>query len=346
MPVAQAMILARKFPASTGTLVKPGSIKLSGTKAPSSPGIVTPQFAPPVVAKYTTPIYGYPASVTGFSPQVDISPNSIPSSTESPIAYASTPSSTVLPPYSPSTTPKPDVIAPSTTPATVYIPSTTPSTVYIPSPSPPTEYIPSSTPPPAYVHSTTPSGIPFESSTRRYVTTTTQYSEETFRTGTLPASTPDFRRGPPQLYIPQPTPSTLPPPIQSNSLDYYSGAPQYEQYDETVANPYVFHNGPTYPIDKRGQAYTGQRDNNYDSQYKEYDGVSVTNDGFRYYIPRAYHEEENLPDNKKSGSFGYIDPFGIRRVVYYNASPEKGFQHRKNNRYVGFNATPYDPRPV
>lgn len=66
---------------------------------------------------------------------------------------------------------------------------------------------------------------------------------------------------------------------------------------------------------------------------------------FRYYIPRAYHEEETGPGDEKTGSFGYIDPFGIRRVIYYNAKPGEGFQHRKNNRYVGFRATPYDPNP-
>lgn len=76
-----------------------------------------------------------------------------------------------------------------------------------------------------------------------------------------------------------------------------------------------------------------------------YDGISVTRNGFRYYLPRQYHEEENSAGDERTGSFGYIDPFGIRRVIYYNASPGTGFVHRKNNRYVGFNATPYDPRP-
>ncbi|XP_065082720.1 uncharacterized protein LOC135705077 [Ochlerotatus camptorhynchus] len=93
---------------------------------------------------------------------------------------------------------------------------------------------------------------------------------------------------------------------------------------------------------------------NYQQQYHQstrrsdqtYDGVSVTNNGFRYYLPRQYHEEANSGSSTRDGSFGYIDPFGIRRVVYYNTGPGKGFVHRKNNRYVGFNATPYDPRPL
>lgn len=87
--------------------------------------------------------------------------------------------------------------------------------------------------------------------------------------------------------------------------------------------------------------------NGYDRQYPPYDGVSQTANGFQYYLPRHYHEEDSSADGeRRAGSFGYVDPFGIRRVVYYNASPEGGFVHRKNNRYVGFGATPYDPRPL
>ncbi|XP_036338146.1 uncharacterized protein LOC118747997 [Rhagoletis pomonella] len=78
------------------------------------------------------------------------------------------------------------------------------------------------------------------------------------------------------------------------------------------------------------------------SEPAEYDGVSATANGFRYFLPRQYHEEEQFGDDKRAGSFGYVDPFGIRRVVYYNASPGRGFVHRNNNRYVGLGATPYD----
>lgn len=69
--------------------------------------------------------------------------------------------------------------------------------------------------------------------------------------------------------------------------------------------------------------------------------------GFGYFLPRHYHEETYREANAmqtRDGSFGYIDPFGIRRVVYYHASPDGGFKVRKNNRYVGFNAKPYDSR--
>lgn len=68
--------------------------------------------------------------------------------------------------------------------------------------------------------------------------------------------------------------------------------------------------------------------------------------GFSYFLPRHYHEEtyNEANANNRDGSYGYIDPFGIRRVVYYHATPEGGFRVRKNNRYVGFNAKPYDSK--
>jgi hypothetical protein len=79
-------------------------------------------------------------------------------------------------------------------------------------------------------------------------------------------------------------------------------------------------------------------------KYQNYDGVGTTQNGFRYFLPRHYQEEATNNDETRDGSYGYIDPFGIRRVVYYNAG-KNGFVHRKNNRFVGFNSTPYDPRP-
>lgn len=79
--------------------------------------------------------------------------------------------------------------------------------------------------------------------------------------------------------------------------------------------------------------------------FPPYDGTHTTANGFQYYLRRQYHEEEREPDGNV-GSFGYIDPFGIRRVIYYKTDPYTGgFLHKKNNRYVGFNATPYDPIP-
>lgn len=287
-----------------------GEAMLAAKKATTSGGVrasTRPGYLPPK----TTSVYVPVTKTTHYpavSPFVEISPNSAPSTTELPPSAVYLPSTTELPPLVSTTRPPADVVV-SSTPPTVYIPSTTPNILY-------------------------------ESSTKTFVTTTTKTFTETHKRITDNGITiPD------QYYLPKPTVSTLPPPIQSNSLSYYSGSPQYEHYKDDQPNPYIFQNGPTYPIDKNGQTYTGQRNKIDDTDYKAYDGVSVTNDGFRYYIPRAYHEEQNLGNEEKSGSFGYIDPFGIRRVIYYNASPDKGFQHRKNNRYVGFDATPYDPRP-
>lgn len=82
------------------------------------------------------------------------------------------------------------------------------------------------------------------------------------------------------------------------------------------------------------------------ADFPPYDGTYTTANGFQYYLRRQYHEEEREPDGNNVGSFGYIDPFGIRRVIYYKTDPlTGGFLHKKNNRYVGFNATPYDPLP-
>ncbi|XP_025204292.1 uncharacterized protein LOC112601074 isoform X2 [Melanaphis sacchari] len=82
------------------------------------------------------------------------------------------------------------------------------------------------------------------------------------------------------------------------------------------------------------------------TEQAEYDGVSFVRNGFKYYLPRHYHEEQSDDaGDTRAGSFGYVDPFGIRRVVYYNTAPGTGFVHRKNNRYVGLDAEPYDPRP-
>ncbi|KAG5676372.1 hypothetical protein PVAND_006213 [Polypedilum vanderplanki] len=116
-------------------------------------------------------------------------------------------------------------------------------------------------------------------------------------------------------------------------------------YDRNTIETAESHLSPTYRDHQ-------QRENNvplFDrSKYQKtpyYDGVGVTANGFRYFLPRQYQEEvENKNEGSRDGSFGYIDPFGIRRVIYYNAG-KNGFIHRKNNRYVGFNSTPYDPRP-
>ncbi|KXJ71488.1 hypothetical protein RP20_CCG020463 [Aedes albopictus] len=111
--------------------------------------------------------------------------------------------------------------------------------------------------------------------------------------------------------------------------------------DNNLESQPTFNRDLLEPPPNYGQRYQPNRRSDH-----TYDGVSVTNNGFQYYLPRQYHEEANSGSSTREGSFGYIDPFGIRRVVYYNTGPGKGFVHRKNNRFVGFNSTPYDPRPL
>ncbi|XP_065362221.1 uncharacterized protein LOC135955788 [Calliphora vicina] len=105
---------------------------------------------------------------------------------------------------------------------------------------------------------------------------------------------------------------------------------------------------PLPPLYQRRRVPVQANNGDYAASYNapDYNDVTVARNGFRYVLPHQYHEEQQISDTKKAGSFGYVDPFGIRRVVYYNASPEKGFIHRNRNRYVGLGAQPYDePQP-
>lgn len=142
--------------------------------------------------------------------------------------------------------------------------------------------------------------------------------------------------------------SIIPPNYSNNFIDNVK--PLYQRpssrYDAPQSYQYYQPNTASTQSNRKYASSYNQVDSSESSiDPAGYDGVSVTNNGFRYFLPRQYHEEENSGSSNRAGSFGYIDPFGIRRVVYYNTSPEGGFVHRKNNRYVGFNATPYDPRP-
>ncbi|XP_035785448.1 mediator of RNA polymerase II transcription subunit 13-like [Anopheles albimanus] len=156
---------------------------------------------------------------------------------------------------------------------------------------------------------------------------------------TTPASTfshnPQEQQQQQQLHL-LPTSTRLD--SDSNLLDDYnrdlidSPVNRYDRYNSRYSN--------------RGSAGSTAIRRTDTAESHPYDGVAVTNDGFRYYLPRQYHEERNSASDTRDGSFGYIDPFGIRRVIYYNTDPQQGFVHRKNNRFVGFDATPYDPRPL
>ncbi|EEB15857.1 hypothetical protein Phum_PHUM392590 [Pediculus humanus corporis] len=142
------------------------------------------------------------------------------------------------------------------------------------------------------------------------------------------------------LFLKSTNPETLqvlapPPPI------YYTALPSNSR--EIRRNFITTDNVNNNNNNNRG--YVGN-DKEEEESPQPYDGISTVENGFRYFLPRHYHEETQRKDKEERvGSFGYIDPFGIRRVIYYNSSPGKGFVHKKNNRYVGFSATPYDPRP-
>jgi len=140
----------------------------------------------------------------------------------------------------------------------------------------------------------------------------------------------------------------------SQSPDSYR-RPQATYYRGPIAAADYHHRSPTRILEAPYDSSTGgssvkasyqspiSRSDSAD--FPPYDGVHDTANGFQYYLRRHYHEEERGADGNV-GSFGYIDPFGIRRVIYYKTDPfTGGFLHKKNNRYVGFNATPYDPLP-
>ncbi|CAD6234654.1 GSCOCG00002037001-RA-CDS [Cotesia congregata] len=115
------------------------------------------------------------------------------------------------------------------------------------------------------------------------------------------------------------------------------------QTKETTS-PVYYTLPPANPRTRQARLSQGISSTPEEYEFPQYDGTHTTADGFQYYLKTHYHEEEQQPD-KSVGSFGYVDPFGIRRVVYYKADGQNGFVHKKNNRYVGFDATPYDPVP-
>ncbi|XP_028032376.1 uncharacterized protein LOC114244690 [Bombyx mandarina] len=137
-----------------------------------------------------------------------------------------------------------------------------------------------------------------------------------------------------------PNPYAYEPP-NTNSLDDGYYASDSQRYD--VFNPNSYRHADDW---LRRQRPTAELGDGYTPQFSTYDGAPFRRNGFRYYLPKQYHEENTGDVNDRIGSFGYVDPFGIRRVIYYNTAPGEGFQIRKNNRYVGHDATPYDPRPI
>lgn len=319
---------AKKSPASSGTLVKSNQSP-AATYIP--PAVTTTQRPVTSTFAYSTPGYYYPKAPTVFiqpnsqpedrylppSNDLDQPAVSIPSNDiQAPSVYYLPPrdetsrTSQHLLPLFPSSTPAPK--DESHLPPIAYYPSSTVSPNRDDSHLPPVAYYPSSTRSPLGSNSV----VPLSSS-------------------------------PSSVSVKQLSSGLEPPneygvvPIQQKTRFAYRPTYQYASSTEQPIIDYSrntidssSHENPSYaPLYDRSK-----------NQQSSYDGVGVTANGFRYFLPRQYQEEVSNNDGSKDGSFGYVDPFGIRRVVYYNAG-QNGFIHRKNNRYVGFNSTPYDPRP-
>lgn len=325
--------MTKKVPATSGVLV------------PSSQG-PPPTYIPPVVVttprpvtttvSYSTPSYYYPKTPNVYikhhsNPEEKYLPPTINDLDQPAVSVPSNdiqaPGVVFLPPYGANVSPKEHLLPP-----LAVIPSSTPAPgVVDESHLPPIAYYPSSTtaapprdeshlPPIAYYPSSTAN--PLESnSVIPLASTPAPISVKHLASGLVPPN--DYGVVP----------------IRPKTRFAYR--PTY-QYASSTARPVSDYN----TIDSsayQSPSYAPLFDR---SKYRQaaYDGVGVTANGFRYYLPRQYQEEVSNGDGSRDGSFGYVDPFGIRRVVYYNAG-RNGFIHRKNNRYVGFNSTPYDPRP-
>jgi hypothetical protein len=339
------MKMAKNSPPTSGVLVP-------NNQPTSYIPPVTTTTRPIVTTTYVTPGYYYqraPASVVIQQrdkylppsknihileqPRISIPSNDI-SSVQAPSIYYE------LPHEAPKTLLTPIVVLPSSTPSP-YHPSSTfaPKTVKDESHLPPIAYYPSSTVKPS---------VKDES----HLPPIAYYSSSTEKPPTLK----DESHLPPVAYYPSstenpfdnsviPLSSTLAPIVVSPlSNDLQPPKDSFTDVVSITARPRTNYRQPSSRHEATRNVVVDYDRNSIDEVGRSYDGVGVTRNGFRYFLPRQYQEENTNNDESRDGSFGYVDPFGIRRVVYYNAG-KNGFVHRKNNRYVGFNSTPYDPRP-
>ncbi|XP_053674493.1 uncharacterized protein LOC128724798 [Anopheles nili] len=334
-PIQDAIKVAKNKPADSGVLVPsdpsyeppapPASPPQPVAVVPSTPRPISVHSTPSLNAVFIRP-HSQPILPSSYSPDQKYLPVG-PSSPATP-GHHPYPTASARPPtldiYVPSTTYTPltgnDL---SSTPIAVYAPSSTPSPLRDGS---------EAHLPPLVIYNGNP---PVDPNTG-YIAATT-YSPPHRRRKPHPANRRPILIGSQRPYVESSTPATvhLAALDGGNNLlgagfnrDAIEPVAQYDQYNRRFYDE----NGQELVVRRNGESHP-------------YDGVAVTNDGFRYYLPRQYHEERNSASDTRDGSFGYIDPFGIRRVVYYNTGPGKGFVHRKNNRFVGFDATPYDPRP-
>ncbi|XP_040153666.1 sialidase [Anopheles arabiensis] len=307
IPSTPAPISVHSTPSLNGVFIRPHSQPLGpGYRSSLQPG-----------SSSSSPHRHYPSSVSSRPPSLDIY---VPSTTYTPL-IGNELSSTPIAVYAPSSTPSPlrDGSEAHLPPLVIY--NGNPSVAVDPS-----GYIAATTFTPPHRRRR-----PINPSERRrrpssepiLITSSRPYIESTTR------ATVNLK---PLVQLDSGSSNLLDPASIGFNRDLID-PPAHQPYDDHHVRRYYDESGQELPVRRAGESHP-------------YDGVSVTNDGFRYYLPRQYHEERNSASDTRDGSFGYIDPFGIRRVVYYNTGPNKGFVHRKNNRFVGFDATPYDPRPV
>lgn len=336
----EALKVAKKEPATGGTLVK-NQQKLY-VPPPQTPIAVVTTPRPPISSTVSYPTYTTPGYYYSKAPSVYIQPKSQPDhrylspSNDLDQTGFSLPSNDIqqpsvyyLPPHE--DTPRND--HPNSPPIALF-PSSTPSPNRDESHLPPIALYPSSTPSPYESNSV----VPLANKVSINQISTDLLPPLDYNVIPLVSSTPL------STFVSSYSPSYESPSYESSTIrsvvDYNRNSIE-QNYGQSY---YPQQSSSPSPIDQNVPLFDRSKIQLQQQQYAHYDGVSATNNGFRYFLPRQYQEEVSNNDGSKDGSFGYIDPFGIRRVVYYNAG-NNGFVHRKNNRYVGFNAQPYDPRP-
>ncbi|XP_076397322.1 uncharacterized protein LOC100883542 isoform X2 [Megachile rotundata] len=135
-------------------------------------------------------------------------------------------------------------------------------------------------------------------------------------------------------------------PLLGNEINsnYYVSSTIKPRVDLSAPNDdYYYNPNPTIPPRSRNLLLPPSTSHS-STRVPPYDGTHTVANGFQYYLKKQYHEEEKDSSGANIGSFGYVDPFGIRRVIYYKTGPrDNGFLYEQNNKYVGLEGTPYDP---
>lgn len=342
------MKMAKNSPPTSGVLV-PNNIPTSYIPP------VTTTTRPIVTTTYVTPGYYYqraPASVL-IRPRSQPRDKSLPPSHDLDQPRISIPSNDISSVQAPSVYYQPPYDSAPKTLLTPIVVLPSPTTSIDESDLPPIAYHRSSTSKPINDESNLPPIAYYPSSTVKPLFKDGHFSSSTEK----PPTSKDESHLPPIAYYPSstenpfdsnsviPLSSTLAPIIVSPlSNDLQPPRDSFTDVVSITSRPRTNYRQQSSRHGSTRNVVVDYDRNSIDEVGRSYDGVGVTRNGFRYFLPRQYQEEVTNNDESRDGSYGYVDPFGIRRVVYYNAG-KNGFVHRKNNRYVGFNSTPYDPRP-